>query len=121
MKLIISLSDMEELKKFQSSTFDTIARRRSVDDQNTLLELSGRVQELENEIKCMNDAKRFSGCRTLLYSGRQATTGAAGSESAETHGCPTDPVPLQDRGCASGVVMPGANHPDNSEVEPVTS
>ena len=30
-----SLSEMEELKKFQSSTFDTIARRRSVEDQDT--------------------------------------------------------------------------------------
>ena len=31
-KLITSLNEMEELKKFQSSTFDTIARRRSVED-----------------------------------------------------------------------------------------
>ena len=41
---------MEELKKFQSSTFDTIARRRLVEDQDTILELSGRIQELQNEI-----------------------------------------------------------------------
>ena len=27
---------MEELKKFQSSTFDTIARQRLVEDQDTL-------------------------------------------------------------------------------------
>ena len=32
-----SLNEMEELKKFQSSTFDTIARRRSVEDQNTII------------------------------------------------------------------------------------
>ena len=37
---------MEELKKFQSSTFDTIARRRLVDDQDTILELTGKIQEL---------------------------------------------------------------------------
>ena len=37
-----SLSEMEELKKFQSSTFDTIARRRLVEDQDTILELTGR-------------------------------------------------------------------------------
>ena len=30
-----SLNEMEELKKFQSSTFDTIARRRLVEDQDT--------------------------------------------------------------------------------------
>ena len=34
-----SPSEMEELKKFQSSTFDTIARRRFVEDQDTILEL----------------------------------------------------------------------------------
>ena len=45
------VNEMEELKKFQSSTFDTIARRRLVEDQDTILELSGRIQELQNEIK----------------------------------------------------------------------
>ena len=39
-----SLIDMEELRKFQSSTFDTIARRKLIEDQNTILLLSGRVQ-----------------------------------------------------------------------------
>ena len=47
-----SLTEMEELRKFQSSTFDTIARRKLVEDQNTILELSGRIQELQNEINC---------------------------------------------------------------------
>ena len=42
-----SLTEMEELRKFQSSTFDTIARRKLVEDQNTFLELSGRIQELQ--------------------------------------------------------------------------
>ena len=54
-----SLKEMEELKKFQSSTFDTIARRKLIEDQNTILGLSGRVQELQNEINCI---KRFSRC-----------------------------------------------------------
>ena len=30
-----SLTEMEELRKFQSSTFDTIARRKLIEDQNT--------------------------------------------------------------------------------------
>ena len=42
-----NLTEMEELRKFQSSTFDTIARRKLIEDQNTILELSGRVQELQ--------------------------------------------------------------------------
>ena len=48
---------MEELRKFQSSTFDTIARRRLVEDQDTILELTGKIQELQNEVNCMNDSK----------------------------------------------------------------
>ena len=41
---------MEELKKFQSSTFDTIARRRLVEDQDTILELTGKIQELQMKL-----------------------------------------------------------------------
>ena len=57
-----SLTEMEEIRKFQSSTFDTIVRRRLIEDQDTILELSGRIQELQNEINCMSDSKEFSGC-----------------------------------------------------------
>ena len=35
------LTEMEELRKFQSSTFDTLARRKLIEDQNTIMELSG--------------------------------------------------------------------------------
>ena len=55
-----SLNEMEELKRFQGSTFDTIARRRLVEDQDTVLEVTGKIQELQNEINCMNE--RFSRC-----------------------------------------------------------
>ena len=54
-----SPAEMEELRKFQSSTFDTIAKRKLIEDQNTILELSGRVQELQIEVNCMNDSKDF--------------------------------------------------------------
>ena len=58
-----SLTEREELRKFQSSTFDTVTRRKFVEDQNTILGLSGRIQELQNEINCMNDSKELvSGC-----------------------------------------------------------
>ena len=59
-----SLTEMEELKKFQSSTFDTITRRRVIEDQDTILELSGRIQELQNEINCMSDSKGFQDAET---------------------------------------------------------
>ena len=54
-----SLNEMEQLNKFQSSTFDTIARRRLVEDQDTILELTGKIQELQNEINCMIDSRNF--------------------------------------------------------------
>ena len=38
---------MEDLKKFQSSTFDTIARRRLVEEQDAILELAGKIEELQ--------------------------------------------------------------------------
>ena len=41
-----NLTEMEELRKFQSSTFDTLARQKLIEDQNTIMELSGRLQEL---------------------------------------------------------------------------
>ena len=57
-----SLNEMEELKRFQSSTFDTITTIRWVEDQDTILELTDKIQELQNEIYCMNDSRDFSRC-----------------------------------------------------------
>ena len=69
-----SLTEMEELRKFQSSTFDTIARRKLVEDQNTLLELSGRIQELENEINCMNDSEEFQDAESIRSGNSHVTS-----------------------------------------------
>ena len=60
-----SLTEKEELKKFQSSTFDTIARRRLVEDQDTILELTGKIQESKNEISCMNDSRDFQDAESV--------------------------------------------------------
>ena len=59
------LNEMEELKKFQSSTLDTFARRRLVEDQDTFLELTGKIQELQNEINCMNDSRYFQDAESI--------------------------------------------------------
>ena len=69
-----SLTEMEELRKFQSSTFDTIARRKLVEDQNTILELSGRIQELQNEINCMNDSKEFQDAESIRSGNSHVTS-----------------------------------------------
>ena len=60
-----SLNEMEELKKFQSSTFDTIARRRLVEDQDTILDFTGKIQELQNEINCMNESRDFQDAESI--------------------------------------------------------
>ena len=64
---------MEEVKKFQSSTFDTNARRRLVEDQDTILELTGKIQELQNEINCLNDSRDFQDGESVR-SGRSHVT-----------------------------------------------
>ena len=65
---------MEELRKFQSSTFDTIARRILVEDQNTILELSGRIQELQNEINCLFDSKEFQDAESIRSGNSHVTS-----------------------------------------------
>ena len=60
-----SLTEMEELRKFQSSTFDTLARRKLIEDLNTIMKLSGRLQELQNEVNCMSDSKEFQDAESV--------------------------------------------------------
>ena len=65
---------MEELRKFQSSAFDTLARRKLIEDQNTILELSGRVQELQNEVNCMSDSKDFQDAESIRSGNSHVTS-----------------------------------------------
>ena len=60
-----SLNEMKELMRFQGSTFDTIARRKLVEDQDTILELTVKIQELQNEINCMNDSRDFQDAESV--------------------------------------------------------
>ena len=59
------LSEMEELKRFQGSTFDTLSRRKLIEDRDTILELTGKIQELQNEINCMNDSRVFKDAESV--------------------------------------------------------
>ena len=60
-----SLNETEELKKFQDSTFDTISRRKLVEDRVTTLELTGKIQGLQNEINCMNGSRDFQDAESV--------------------------------------------------------
>ena len=60
-----SLNEMGKLTRFQGSTFDTISRRKLVEDRNTILELTGKIQEVQNEINCMNDSRDFQDAESV--------------------------------------------------------
>ena len=65
---------MEEIRKFQSSTFDTLARRKLIEDQNNILELVGRVQELQNEVNCMNVFRDFQDAKSVRSGNSHVTS-----------------------------------------------
>ena len=69
-----SLTQMEEVRKFQSSTVDTVARRKLVEDQNTILELSARKQELQNEIFSTSDSKEFQDAESFRSGNSHVTS-----------------------------------------------
>ena len=61
------------------------SRRKLIEDQNTTLELSGRIQELQNEVNCMNDSKDFQDADSVR-SGNSHVTSRPVS-------CPPHPIP----------------------------
>ena len=54
-----SLHEMEELKRFQGSRFHDFSRRRLIENQDTIHELTARIQERQNEVNCLNDSRDF--------------------------------------------------------------
>ena len=59
------LNEMEELKRFQGSTFGEFSRRRLIEDRDTILELTAKIQELENEVNSMNDSRDFKDAESV--------------------------------------------------------
>ena len=55
----------KNLKRFLGSTFDTISRRKLVEDRDTVLELTGKIQEIQNESNCMNDSRDFQDAESV--------------------------------------------------------
>ena len=53
-----SLNEMEELKRVQGSGFDEFSRRL-IENQDAIIELTARIQELQNEVNCLNDSRVF--------------------------------------------------------------
>ena len=99
----LSFTEMEELRKFQSSTFDTLARRKLIEDQNTILELSRRLQELQNEVNCMNDSKDFQDAESVRSGISHVTS--------QPMSFPTHPIP-------EGMLRPSFVSPRRKEGPP---
>ena len=65
---------MKELQKFQNSTFDEFAQKKFIEDQKITMELSGRLQELQNEVNCMNDSKDFRDAESICSGNSHVTS-----------------------------------------------
>ena len=68
------LMKMKELQKFQNSTFDELSRQKFIEDQKIIMELSGRLQELQNEVNCMDDSKDFQDAESVRSGNSHVTS-----------------------------------------------
>ena len=69
-----NLTEMEKLQIFQNSTFDEFAQKKFIKDQKIILELSGRLQEPQNEVNCMNDSKDFRDAESICSGNSHVTS-----------------------------------------------
>ena len=56
---------MEQLKRVQGLRVDEFSRRRLIENQDTILELTVKIQELQNEVNCMNDSRDFKDAESV--------------------------------------------------------
>ena len=62
---IKSFYEMEEMKWVQESRVDESSRRRLIENQDTINELTARIQELQNKGNCMNDSRDFQDAESV--------------------------------------------------------
>ena len=60
-----SPNEKEEMRRFQGSRFDEFSRRRLIENQDTIHELTARIQELQNEGNCLNDSRDFKDAESV--------------------------------------------------------
>ena len=68
------LMKQKELQKFQNSAFDEFTQKKFIEDQKIIMELSGRLQELQNEVNCMNDSKDFRDAESICSGNSHVTS-----------------------------------------------
>ena len=54
-----SLYEMEELKRVQELRIDEFSRRRLIENQDTIKELTARIQEIQNDVKLYEGLESF--------------------------------------------------------------
>ena len=62
---IKSFHEMEELKRDQELRIDEFSKRRFIENQDTINELTARIQDLHNEVNCMNDSRDFNDAESV--------------------------------------------------------
>ena len=62
---IRKMRDMEELQKRHVLKVEELSRRKLTEDQNTIMELRAKIQELQNEVNCMNDSRDFKDAESV--------------------------------------------------------
>ena len=80
------IHEVEALKRFQELRVDEFSRRstRMIEDPDTIDELTGKVQELPNEINCMNDSRDFKDAESVR-SGQLSHVPSAPSVSSSSY------------------------------------
>ena len=56
---------MEELKRVQELRVDGSSRRRLIENQDTINEITARIRELQNEVNCLNDSRVFKDAESV--------------------------------------------------------
>ena len=64
----------QELQKFQNSAYDEFTQKKFIEDQKIIMELSGRLQELQNEVNFMNDSKDFMDAESICSGNPHVTS-----------------------------------------------
>ena len=62
------------MKRVQELRVDESSRRKLIEDRDTILELTARIQELQNEVNCMNDSRDFKDAESVRSGQSQVTS-----------------------------------------------
>ena len=59
------MRDVEELQKSHVVNVEELSRIKLTEDRNTIMELRAQIQELQNEVNCMNDWRDFKDAESV--------------------------------------------------------